>query len=251
MLYQNIYNLFLPPGFFVIILIVFSCWLYKKDRRASQILAAITFCFYIFTIPLFSTFLVKTLENAYKPPLYADNNNYDVIIMLCGGATLDTPNIDGAGHLSGYSANRLLTTAILSKKANLPVIISGGQVFSDTGNESEISKRELVQLGIPEEMIIIENKSRNTAENAKYVRGLLESYNFKKPLLVTSAFHMKRAVLNYSKQEIKVQPFPTDYSCSINTTIRASSFIPSNGAFNGVGLSLKEYLGIAAALILN
>ena len=251
MLYQDIYSLLLPPGFFIIIFIVFSCWLYKRDRGASKILAAITFCFYVSTIPLFSNFLVRTLENAYIPPLYIDNNNYDVIVMLCGGATLDTPNIDGAGHLSGYSANRLLTTAILSKKANLPVIISGGQVSPDTGNESEISKRELVQLGIPEEMIIIENKSRNTSENAKYVRGLLDSYNFKKPILVTSAFHMRRAVQNYSKQEIKVQPFPTDYNCSINTTIRFSSFIPSNGAFHVVGLSLKEYLGIAAALILN
>ncbi|KJS15166.1 MAG: hypothetical protein VR69_14845 [Peptococcaceae bacterium BRH_c4b] len=249
MVYQVFYTLLFPPSIFIIMLAFFCCWLYKRDKRSSKILSVIILCFYIFTIPLFSNYLITSLESAYNPTVNIDN--CDVIIMLGGGATLDTPNIDGMGHLSGASANRLLTTAVLYKKANLPIIISGGQVFSDSGEEAKISKHQLILLGVPEEKIILEDKSRNTIENAKYVRAVLNEHNFKKPILITSAFHMKRSVQYFFKQKIEAQPFPTDYTYSLDTSIRLSSFIPSSSSIYIVGLALKEYLGIAAGLLLS
>lgn len=247
MLYQDLYTLLLPPSIFIISLALFSGWLYHRDKTGARILAAITICFYFLTIPLVSNYLIHSLESAYQPPAHI--TGCDVIVMLGGGATLDTPNINGSGHLSGNSANRLLTTAILSKRTNLPVIISGGQVVADSGDEADIAKRLLVQLGVADKMIIPENKSANTIENAKYVKELLKSHHFHKPLLVTSAFHMPRAVQDFARQGIKVEPFPTDYLCDVHLSLHLSSFIPSYSALYGVGLSFKEYLGIAAGLV--
>ena len=56
--------------------------------------------------------------------------------------------MDGQGHLSGASANRLLTTVRLYEQSKLPIIISGGQVFPDSGNEAQISKRILISLRV-------------------------------------------------------------------------------------------------------
>lgn len=67
--------------------------------------------------------ILKYQEDRYNPPR---NPTGDVIIMLGGGATLDTPDIDGLGNFGGNAANRLLTAARLQRQLNVPVILSGG-----------------------------------------------------------------------------------------------------------------------------
>ncbi len=125
----------------------------------------LTFMLYFVSIPLVGSTFIKTLESRYTPQIEIDG---DIILMLGGGATLNTPNLDGQGHLSSHASSRLLTTAQLENKLNIPVLITGGQVYKQTGNEGEIAKRILIQLGISEERILVENRSFNTSENAKF-----------------------------------------------------------------------------------
>lgn len=162
--------------------------------------------------------------------------------MLGGGATLDTPNFDDKGQIYSEAANRLLTVLRLYQKTNLPILLSGGQVYSDSGNEAEIAKRELLSLGVPESKIILENKSINTEENAKFTKILLNKYGLHHPVLVTSAYHMERAVLNFKKYNIDVQPYPTDYQTSRKLSLYVNQFTPS---INELTFSAaKEYIGI-------
>ncbi len=233
----------LPPGFFIIIFALFSCWLFKRDRKAAIILAVITFLFYISSTPFLSDPLTRTLENKYHPSSFIKG---DVIVMLGGGATLNTPDIDGQGHLSGYAANRLITAARLYRITGLPVILSGGKVYSDTGNESHIAKRQLIGLGVPEGKILVEDKSLNTEQNALYTKQLLQKYNFKRPVLVTSAFHMRRAVLDFNKIGVNMTPYPTDYKTNTNFKFKAAMFIPSASKILDTSIIIKEYLGILA-----
>ena len=60
-------------------------------------------------------------------------------------------------------------------------------------------KRFLTDLGVPDPMIIVEDKSRDTIENARYARQICERRGFVRPILVTSAYHLKRSVLSFSK----------------------------------------------------
>ena len=94
--------------------------------------------------------------------------------MLGGGATLDTQDVDGQGHLTGATSSRLLTTVRLYEQTNLPIILSGGQVYADSGNEARIAKRILISLGVNPNDIYIEDKSINTEQNAKFTAELLE-----------------------------------------------------------------------------
>ncbi len=139
--------------------------------------------------------LIGRLEDAYEPPQHLPNA--DVIVVLGGGATSDTPDVTGTGTLCSIPANRLLTAVRLQKKLDIPILVSGGQIYEDSGREADIARRILKELGVAENMIILENKSLNTTQNAEYSVNILKSRNYKNPLVVTSAFHMERAVANF------------------------------------------------------
>ncbi|MBQ7629039.1 MAG: YdcF family protein, partial [Selenomonadaceae bacterium] len=123
-------------------------------------------------------------------------------------------------------SSRLLTAVRLQKILDVPILLSGGQVYADSGAEALIAERVLKSLGVSDEKILTETKSVNTTQNAVYSAEILREKNFKRPLLVTSAFHMKRAVLNFSRQNFEVIPYPTDYTVSHNPTFRYTKLRP-------------------------
>lgn len=239
-----IYGFLLPPGIFIILLLIISLWFYRYHKWMARVLFVFTVCLYLFSIQITGDLIIHSLETNYQPP---KTINGDVIVMLGAGATGDTADIDGRGQLSGHAANRLLTTARMYKKTHLPIIVSGGSVFEDSGNEAEISKRQLMTLGIPENKIIIENKSLNTEQNAYFTKKIMNEKNFEHPILVTSAFHMKRSILNFSRIGIDVIPYPTDFKTNQTITIYPNKFVPSD--LQNVNLALKEYLGILILFI--
>lgn len=102
-----IYSAFLlPPGIFILVFALLSINLSKKQPRIGLCFLGLTFLLYLSSISLISNLLMRPLENKYRPPTPI---NGDVLIVLGGGATLDTPNLHGKGHLSPVAANRLLT----------------------------------------------------------------------------------------------------------------------------------------------
>jgi len=186
---------------------------------------------------------MRSLESRYQPPAMVSG---DVIIMLGGGATADTPNVHGKGHLMGSAANRLLTAAQLYHITGAPIIISGGQVFANTGKEAEIARHILLGLGIPDEKIIVEGQSLNTTDNAKFSKQIVVERDFTRPILVTSAFHMVRSVGQFSKYNMTVLPYPTDYQTNTHFIFEWHQLWPRADAFYNSQLAIKEYLGLLA-----
>jgi uncharacterized SAM-binding protein YcdF (DUF218 family) len=166
--------------------------------------------------------------------------------MLGGGATADTPNVHGQGHLMGFAANRLLTAAQLHYLTGAPIIISGGQVFANTGKEAEIARHILLGLGIADSKIIVEGQSLNTTDNARFTKVILEERGFTRPVLVTSAFHMERSVQQFAKYGMSVTPYPTDYQTNIRFVFEWHQLWPRADAFYNTQLAIKEYLGLMA-----
>jgi uncharacterized SAM-binding protein YcdF (DUF218 family) len=241
-----IYNWILPPGIIILSLFLLSVCLYRKNSRPAKALGLIALAFYLLSTPYFSHMLIGNLESQYHPPAKPVG---DVVIVLGGGATFDTPNLDGEGHLSGSAANRALTGILLERKLNVPIIIAGGQVYSDSGNEAQITRRLWQGLGATK--IFIEDKSLNTRQNAENVKKILESNGFKNPILVTSAFHMKRSVFYFEKSGVSVVPYPADYKVNVVNEVSVHNFIPSAGSFDNSSVALKEYLGLAGAVWLD
>lgn len=240
------YTLVFPPGLFILAMLAIAIYLYRRQERRGALYAAIAaLLLWIASMPATGGAMLSSLERRYDPPAQATG---DVLVMLTGGATPDTPDpaSRGEGHPLANTAGRILTLAELYRQTQLPIIVSGGQVFSDTGNESRIAKRHLVALGVPEAAIRIDDTSLNTAENALHTQQIMQKEGWKRPVLVTSAFHMARSVKQFRKLGVTVTPYPTDYTVARQQNVYPSKFIPSYTGLNMTGMALKEYVGLLA-----
>ncbi len=167
----------------------------------------------------------------------------DAIVLLGGDIDLPLyPRVD-----SEIRGNRTLHTFRLYKagKAKL-ILISGGNVFPQTNvyGESYYSAALLGEWGIPNNAIVVEPNSRNTYENAVETKKLLESLQVDKILLVTSAFHMPRALATFRTVGIDAIPAPSSY-LTVNVSKPAIfKWIPSLSNLGRMQLVIHEKLGI-------
>ena len=162
------YAFIIPPGGIISLLILFNIYLYWKKFKGKYILTVITLLFYLLSTNFLAYHLVKPLENFYQNKTIEQlkQDKDDVIIMLGGGA-INVADIDGEGQVSGYVANRMITVMRLQKELDIPIILSGGKVFEDTGREADIEKRIFEGMGVNLQALILENQSRNTVENVQ------------------------------------------------------------------------------------
>ncbi len=148
-----------------------------------------------------------------------------------------------AVSVSSDAAARLFFGLALSRATSLPMILAGGAPLRRAGTESEADagKKLLVAVGVDPAKIRTETGSRTTWENA--VNVALE-YRPRKIVLVTSAYHMRRAVYSFQKQGIAVVPAPTDYEADRGPTTTFSGFLPSASALEMTATAIRERLGM-------
>ena len=121
-------------------------------------------------------------------------------------------------------------------------------IASGTG-EREATVPLLRDFGVAEAAIVVEDKARNTEENAKFVENILATKNTKdaKILLVTSAWHMRRSVLMFEKYapNLEIIPAATDYEALVRTGkgFRLDDLMPSADCLSANSAYFKEYIG--------
>jgi uncharacterized SAM-binding protein YcdF (DUF218 family) len=148
-------------------------------------------------------------------------------------------------------ADRVTHTIQLYKAGILEkILISGGsgRILGESEPEANKYKKVMLMMGVPEEDIIIENETRNTAESAQQVKKMLSEadYNGEDCLLITSAFHMRRSRACYKKAGVELDTFSTDfYSYPRGYSIDAF-LIPKIEAVGVWHKLVKEWLGFAA-----
>lgn len=202
----------LPPGLFLLVFLWMAAKLWRRrEKGIAAVIFVVTLLFYAISTPYLSAALMRHLEAAYPLP---EHPSGDVIVLLGGGAMKGTPDMDGDGGLTEGSSTRLLAAARLYHRLHVPILFTGGKVLEDGASEAEIARRYLLGLGVPERDILLETKSRTTGENAIYTAAMLQEFGFANPLLVTSAFHMKRSVVNFENNGVSVTPFPVGFRAS-------------------------------------
>jgi len=143
--------------------------------------------------------------------------------------------------ISGFTILRLRYAAYLQKRTGLPVLVAGGIEKSET-TEADLMYKVLREEYQVKAGIYIENQSQNTFENARRVKKLLKEHHFKHILLVSSAFHMPRALAAFEDVEIIVTPAPTDfYNNSMDYEF--GDFLPHSLALRQNYLALHEIIG--------
>ncbi len=228
-----------PPGLFVSILICGGIYLlWKKQRIAGMVQICTALLIWIFSTVPCSDFLMKGLEWEYRAPAV---QQCDIILLLGGGSSAEAPDLTGEGHPGGDSMIRITAAYRLFRRYHSPILISGGPVYG-TASDAVIFRRVLMDMGVPSKKILLENESRDTNQNALFTAKILKEKRFANPVLVTSGYHMKRALFLFRKAGITPAPFPAGYSYSFAPSYSWADFLPQS--MRGASLALKEYLGL-------
>ncbi len=155
---------------------------------------------------------------AYAIENRVERGDYDLAavqgVIVLGGSTGHPDLVEAHGtYMLNDGAERLTTlVALRRQRPDLPVIVSGGQgrLIPHPINEAAITRMLLEDLGVDPSTVEFEDRSRNTHENAVYTREMLGDRDGPW-LLVTSAFHMPRALGSFRQAGIEVIPLPVDY----------------------------------------
>ena len=189
--------------------------------------------------------IVGPLENRFAP---AEADGEEIVgVVVLGGAV--HPNTSFArGQLTvGDGGERVIAMADLARRhPGARIIFSGGSgaVLGADRPEADAVARYAATLGIVPERITFENRSRTTWENAVESRALARPQPGERWLLVTSAWHMPRAVGAFRQAGFDVVPYPVDYR-----TAGTGLELPTSPAIaSGLDLldtGVKEWLGLA------
>ena len=182
-------------------------------------------------VPLEREFLVDG-----KVPLVESFPEADAIVLLGGSMGIETNLSSYAEMWSG--ADRVWQAARLYKAGKAP------KVITTSGMVVETTFPLLRDLGVPDEVLMKVDDARNTEEEAKSIGKI----GVRRILLVTSAWHAKRARLMFKKYapSVEVVCAPADFENSIVAArpFSISDFLPDPGAFMDNSVALHEWVGI-------
>jgi uncharacterized SAM-binding protein YcdF (DUF218 family) len=190
--------------------------------------------------------LIIPLEQRF-PPWDAARGAPDGIVVL-GGAI--SPDVSAARNdpALNEAAERMTAAVELARRyPDARILFSGGSgaLIFDEGNEAEFALRLLESLGLPRSRILLENRSRNTVENALYSKALAQPKPGERWLLVTSGYHMPRSVGIFRKAGFPVEPYPVDW----RTRGAADALRPFPTMGEGLrrsDIAMREWVGLAA-----
>jgi uncharacterized SAM-binding protein YcdF (DUF218 family) len=236
---STLLSFFLSPFNWIIILLIASYFLKKRGlNNACKITAVVIF------IVFGNQWLLNLYAKNWQAERVAISNLPTASCGIVPGG-FASPDQNGDGYFNA-SADRFIQVVKLYKLGKIKhIVISGGngKIEQESFQEGAWVKRELITFGIPDSVIFVEDKSNNTAENATNAKQILSNNNLQPPyLLITSAFHMPRASLNFKKSGLTIVPFPCNFSNGMDS-FSISDLLPTPSVLLGWDLYLKETAG--------
>lgn len=170
--------------------------------------------------------------------------NVQAIVVLGGGTFPDAPEY-GTAQPGPSTAARLRYGVWLSKQSGLPVAFSGGSGWAASANakssEAEVAARVAAEdYGVT--LRWVENRSRDTAENAQMVAPLLKRDGVQRIALVTDALHMARAMAEFERTGLVITAAPTGYV--LPTKAGVLQWMPSTDGLSSSTRLIHELLGL-------
>lgn len=208
----------LSPSNLLIILLALATTLVlmNKMSAAKRILIPLTLVSGVLLVYPVSDFMMYPLESQFSKPIVLPKK-IDGIIVLGGGEQLKQ-SLSWQTQELGEGGDRYFAAISLARKyPDTFVIFSGGNnllSLQGKGKEGHIAYQVLTKLGLEQQRLIIDTKARNTYENFVLLQRLLPKQNGNY-LLVTSAYHMPRAVGIARQQSINIIPYPVDYRSNV------------------------------------
>lgn len=240
----------ISPDSLLLVLIVASWLLLWTGMRRTARLVLGTACLIttaIAFLPL-GEWLYYPLETRFEsnPTLPAEVDG----ILVLGGALRPVLTETWGQTQTNEAAERLQAFAALARRypeATLAFTGGSGDPRRQEQREADAVVSYLQQMGLGEREVVLESDSRNTWENAVYSKSLLSPGRDERWILITSAFHMPRAVGIFCQQDWPVLPWPVDHRSERGNLLR----IQFQFAFNLLTLreASREWTGLLAYAI--
>lgn len=242
---SKILQYLLMPLLWIIALLVFGM-ISKKQPQNRRALQLATGALLFFTNP----FLVNEVWLLWEPEavLMHEAKTYDAGIVLTGVTRGDRQPHDRTHYSEG--AERILDAIQLYKMGKLrKIIITGGSgsLQAVVNTEARDLQRTALYAGVAPQDILLEEKSRNTRENALFTRELLRQHpKLKRLVLITSAFHIRRAKGCFAHVGVPVDTFPTDFQTHDRSFALNDLLIPEVSALANWDRLVREWVGYVA-----
>lgn len=252
-LLSKLLPLFIYPLGLASLLLILALIFFQHQKASRILIFCAVLVLWLSSTTGLSSLLARSLEWRYKPP--AEIPAADLAVVLGGGTEAalyprSTVEINGAGDRVLYASE------LIRQGKTRTLLLTGGEIAWQSGSSSSPAQdmqQILLDIGIPQEALILESESRNTHENAVFSAKILEEMGIQRILLVTSALHMPRAVAVFEAQGLEVLPLPVDYSVTEQVIVdeggsvlvnKIMDVIPSVGNLSLTTNALKEYIGM-------
>ncbi|SRR6266446_4586173 len=188
-------------------------------------------------LQIYPPLTTSNLSAATKGPLTA------IVILTAGsrGAAAEFEGEFGNETVDALSLERVRYGAYLARKTDLPILVSGGLGSSDENSLASLMTNVLwTDYGMRAKWL--ESRSINTAENAIFSAEILKHARVNRILLVTHAWHMKRAVAAFAANGMVVIPAPTVFYVGRRDSLWAA-ITPGLATLRMSGYAIHEIVG--------
>jgi len=211
-------------------------------KRWAFLLGALALLWlWFWSSPAVSDWVRGYLEDQNPPMAIQGVPQAEAIVVLGGGVSPASlgglyPNLESGADRVWHAA-RLFHAS----KAPLVLLTGGSDPSHSAASEAEAMLRFMRDLGVPAPALVLENRSRNTSQNAEYSAEILAGQGINRILLVTSAYHMPRARRLFEAQGLEVIPVATDHEVLSRPLWR--NLLPETRALDGSSRAIKEIVG--------
>lgn len=238
------WSLVQPLSLVVLLLLLALALSFSRRRWPSRILVGgALLLLFVLCFTTFGYLAVTPLEARFQRP--PEPARIDGIVVLGGGMDSEVNTVRHGWELS-RSGDRFVETLRLAQhhpEARIVIAAGPSALAPDQEPEALAVHRFFVAFDIAPERLVIDDKSRNTEENAQFARSLTGNTAGQTWLLVTSAFHMPRSVGLFRKAGFDVIPWPADYLASSAEGLRLK---PDQATENlaVATIALREWTGL-------
>ncbi len=242
---------FLTPLFYsltitvMLLVIGLALLLFTRRQKAGKILtAAGVLLVLVLSIGPLPDMMLRPLEDRYPPlMLRADDNAAAQVkwVVVLGGGVRTESGLSLADRIAPNALVRLVEgIGIHNRLPGSRLLLSGGALYGSE-QEAKVMEKIAATMKVRPEAVVLESKSRDTEEQTRFVCAIVGKEPF---ILVTSAFHMSRAMALFHKNGALPMAAPVNRITAVNKGIHPSLFYPSAGGFSKADIAIHEYLGI-------
>lgn len=238
---------FLEPLAIVGLFLFISILIVGKKAKGAQFFMIIALILLaVLGNVFFSSWFMRSMEWRHMPMDITSTKADAIVVLVDGVYPAETPRLRVE---LGEEADRILYATALFQRGAAPGILLVGDV-----QETEAAKQLLMELGVPEQVIFLNQTSDNIVEIVTSSAGALQVAGAESILLITSALEMDRMQFAFEQSELEVIPAPCDYHVTKTSweTLKSlgvknvlMNLMPTSESFARSVATLGEYFSLA------